>query len=134
MSATKVFMRSCLIALLASVAAAGCATSGGEKPTAAIAKAEASIDAAEASGGREFGAAELDVARGKLTQAKLEEERGKNMEAARLADQASLDAELAAAKGLTGKANTSLAQLDDSTDTLREELDRQQKTPTQEGM
>ena len=99
-------------------------TSSGERPDAAIGKAEASIESAEQSGARQYGAAELDTARSKLTLAKVEAEQGDRAEALRLAEQAALDAQFAGAKGQTGKSREAAAQLRDSTETLKQEANQ----------
>jgi hypothetical protein len=49
---------------------------------------------------------------------------GDDVVAMRLAEQASVDAQLAAAKGATGKSKEAMAQLRDSASTLREEVNR----------
>lgn len=101
-----------------------CASGPAERPVAAIARAEANIDNAEKAGARAYGAADLDAARDKLTRARMLADEGDEEVAARLAEQAAADAELAGAKGLHGKAGEALAQLRESTRTLREEAMR----------
>jgi hypothetical protein len=121
MNATKA-----LIWPLACLAAA-CAGDG-DRPTADIERAAASIESAEKTGGRQFGAVELDDAQEKLTLARTKVESGEMNDAERLAEQAVVDAELAGAKGATGKSNEALTELQEGIATLREELERQPVT------
>ena len=113
----NIVLSACLFAL------AACAGNS-PRPDAAMAKAEASIDAAEKAGARQYGASDLDTARRKLNDARNLAEEGDDEEALRLAEQAAVDAELAGAKGLRGKSSDALAQLRDSTQTLQEETNR----------
>lgn len=106
------------------VFATGCA-SGPERPNQELARAEASIKQAERSGAREFGAAELDTAREKLAQARAAVG-DDNAVAARYAAEAALDAELAAAMTRNRKAQLSVEELQQSIETLREEIARSQ--------
>jgi hypothetical protein len=127
---TRVLRAGCIVTL--GVGMAACA-GGGERPDAALAQAQASIDSAEQAGAREYGAADLDTARTKLTRARMLADDGENEEALQLAEQATVDARLAGAKGITGKSRESLAQLRDSTRTLREEVSRPEPAPVAPG-
>lgn len=116
-----------LVAVLGGAVAA-CGTDPAiEESAAAIARADASVEHAEKSGGREYGATELDMAREKLARAKAEADSGYLGTAIRLAEQASVDAELASAEGQAGQSEKALEQLRESTSTLRQELHRQQQ-------
>jgi hypothetical protein len=108
----------------AALAAGGCAGGPSERPDTAIARAEASINAAERAGGRQYGAADLDMAREKLTRSKMMAEQGEEVSALRLAEQASVDANLAGAKAVSGKSREALEQLRASNQALREEAMR----------
>jgi hypothetical protein len=102
-----------------------------EQATAAIARAEASVESAETAGAREFGGAELYLAREKLARAQLKAEKGKLDTATRFAEQATVDADLAIAEGQTGQSRETLEQLRDGTEALRQELERQHPTQQQ---
>lgn len=102
---------------------AGCAASS-EKPDKALAQAQANIDGAEKAGGREYGAADLELAREKYTLAKKAADEGKDVRAIRLAEQAAVDAELSGAKGASGRSNVSLKELNESAESLQEEVQR----------
>lgn len=121
-SAARVALVMALVGL-----AAGCAGSS-EKPDAALAKAQASIDSAEKTGGREYGSVDLDLAREKYTLAKQAAEDGSEVRAIRLAEQAAVDAELAGAKGASGRSSVALKELQDSAQSLHEEVQRRSPT------
>ncbi len=116
--------------LLAAVAVtplilAGCASTG-ERPDEQLAHASESIEAAEQSGGREYGPVALESAQSKLMLARSAADRGDHEEALRLAREAELEAELATARANRGKAEDALGELDESIRTLREEIARNQ--------
>lgn len=104
---------------------AACASTG-DRADEQLAHASESIEAAEQSGGREYGPVALESAQTKLTLARIAMERGEHEEALRLAHEAELEAELAAAQASRGKAEDALEELDDSIRTLREEILRNQ--------
>lgn len=101
----------------------GCASSP-DRPAEELARAEQRIELAEQSGAREFGAPALDTAQTKLARARLAAEQGEYEEASRLATEAELDAELAAAQSNRGKAEESLREINASIATLRDEIAR----------
>lgn len=103
----------------------GCAI-WNDKPVEELAQASESISVAEQTGARQFGSVALENARTKLTAARLAAERGDDDVALRLAREAKLDAELAAAQANRGKAEAALAEIDASIQTLREEIARKQ--------
>ena len=105
------------------VLAAGCAGTP-EVPEQALARAEAGIENAERSGARQFATEELDAARNKLTQARAAVDDEDMLAAQRYAEQAALDAELAAATARNYKAQESANELDRSIEVLREEIAR----------
>jgi hypothetical protein len=108
---------------VATLALAACAGSG-ERPDAALARAQASINSAEQAGARQYGAADLDMARTKLTQARMLADDGENQTAQQLAEQAVVDAELAGARGMTGRSQEALQQVRASIESLQEEVNR----------
>lgn len=99
---------------------AACA-SAPARPEADFSRAQTLIQTAEQQGAPEFAAAELERARGKLNQAQIVAEQGNGEQAARLAQEAAVDAELAAAKAAAGKARKAADELDESIETLRSE-------------
>lgn len=101
----------------------GCASTG-DRPVQQLTRAESSIEHAEQNGAREYSTVSLDQARDKLAQAQRAADRGETDQARRLAEQAELDAELAAAQASRGKADEALAEIDQSINTLREEIAR----------
>src|SRR5690606_15104887 len=90
-----------------------------------FARAEAGIRQAEQSGADRYGALELQAARDKLERARAAaNEEGDMATARRLAEQAALDAELAAAKTRSHTAEPALKEVEDSIAALREEMQR----------
>jgi hypothetical protein len=103
--------------------AAGCA---GNQQVARndFSRAAASIRQAEEGGAQRYSSRELNVARQELDQAREAQERGDPELANRLATQAELDAELAAATADNREMQTAVEELRASIDTLREETRR----------
>jgi hypothetical protein len=99
---------------------AACAGSP-ERPEAEFSRAQTLIQTAEQQGAQEFAGAELERARGKLSQAEINADEGDGEHATRLAQQAAVDAELAAAKAAAAKARQAADELDQSIETLRNE-------------
>ncbi|MDX1460332.1 MAG: DUF4398 domain-containing protein [Xanthomonadales bacterium] len=119
----RVIRTSVLVLALPAVGLTGCASSH-EMLDEEFASARTSIELAEQSGAREFAPASLERARERLSGAELALERGDEELALRLLAQAELDAELAAAQADRGKADEALAEVNDSIDDLRREIDR----------
>jgi hypothetical protein len=105
------------------VGLAGCAASPA-RPEADFSRAQTLIQSAEQQGAPEFAAADLERARGKLNQAEIVAEQGNGEQAARLAQEAAVDAELAAARAAAAKARKAADELDQSLETLRSEAQR----------
>ena len=105
------------------VGLAGCAGTPA-RPEADFSRAQTLIQSAEQQGAPEFAAADLERARGKLSQAQIVAEQGNGEQAARLAQQAAVDAELAAARAAAAKARKAADELDQSLETLRSEAQR----------
>jgi len=106
---------------------AACASA--PKPEAELARARTLVEQAEQSGAQRYAAADLDQARGKLQQADAASKEGKNDEARRLAVEAGVDAQLAAARTSSGEAKKSADEVQRSVETLRQEANRGQQTP-----
>lgn len=103
--------------------AAGC---GGtvERPDEDLARAEAGIRHAAQGGAEQYGGLELQSARDKLERARGAVAEEEMATAERLAEQAALDADLAAAKTRSHKADLAVQELEDSIAVLREEIAR----------
>lgn len=112
-----------LLIVLTMAACAG----GPERPDAAFAAAETTIERAEQSGARRYSAVDLDKARDKLAQARAASDRGEHAVALRLAEQAEVDAEYAAAAAETERSREAAQALRDTIRTLQDELARQQR-------
>ena len=103
---------------------AGCASNEPAPAGDRFALAESTIQRAEEAGAYEHGGAELTSAREKLTQARRATEEGEAELAARLADEAQLDAELALAMLQNAEAQAAVQELRDGIETLRDEIER----------
>lgn len=104
---------------------AGCASSP-ERPYEALAHAEASIDQAEQAGARQLAEMALISAKENLAKARAAAQNDETIAAKRYAEEAALDADLAAAQVRSKKAVQSANEVEASIDTLREELARAQ--------
>jgi hypothetical protein len=103
--------------------AAGCA-SAPPAPTSNLEAARQAIATAERLQAGEYAAAELGQARARLASADAAVNEEKMLEAARFADQARADAELASARTGAAKAKTVNDEMRRSTETLIEEMRR----------
>ena len=110
-------------AVAATTVLVGCAGTP-DRPIAELAEARSAIELAEQSGAQEHSTALLTTARNKLARAESLSRDGDHDEAARLADQAEIDARLAAAKASLAKTEAAASQLQESLSTLERELDR----------
>lgn len=106
---------------------AGC-TLGIERPTEQLADATSSIQSAEAAGADRYSSIQLATARSKLAQAERLANEGENGKALQLADEAELDAQLAAAKADAEQAKQAISTIRESTQRLQSELTRAQRT------
>lgn len=105
--------------------AAGCATTP-PLSTEALARAEQSVEQADQAGARRFDPGNLDAAKEKLDQARAAAKKGDQKLATQLAEQAELDAELAAARGRSASAKIAADELRASLEALRSESTRPQ--------
>jgi hypothetical protein len=116
-------MRSSNITLLVSAAiVAGCAST--PRPTEELTRARTLIDQAAQSGAQQYAADNLQEARDRAAAADAAASKHDNVAAQRLANEASADAQLAAARAESGKAQQSVRELNDSLNSLREESTR----------
>ena len=104
---------------------AGCATNA-NRPTSEITRARTLIEQAEKSGAQQYAAADLDQARNKLRLANAAVEAGKNDEARARANEAASSAELAQARAASGQAKKAADEVQNGTDTLEREANRNQ--------
>jgi hypothetical protein len=118
--------------LLISVAMLGCANNQERAETAAyqqdLVRARASIAEAEQAGAARFGSAELALARDKLRAAERAAEDGDSEVARRLAVEADLDADLAAAVTRSEQTRALAAEVRSGLTTLEDELRRAERT------
>ena len=105
--------------------AASCAAT--KPPIDELARTQAAISQAEQVGARDYAPLEIREAKKKLDEARELVERKEFERAARLANQAEVDAELAEAKTLSGKAQKAVRELRESIKTLKEEILRNQQ-------
>lgn len=123
---TKQFAAPVRLAALASlVVVASC--SSGPPPNAQLGAGRAAINDAERAGAAERAPVELNTARTKLEQAQDAARRGRNEEAARLAREAEIDAQLAGARAQSASTQAALDQVRRGIGTLQNEL--QSTTP-----
>ena len=104
---------------------AGCATNA-NRPTSEITRARTLIEQAEKSGAQQYAASDLDQARNKLRLANAAVEAGKNDEARARANEAASSAELAQARATSGQAKKAADEVQNGTDTLEREANRNQ--------
>ena len=115
-----------LLLMAVPVAALGACASNPDRPFEELGRAEASIEQAQASGAREYGAAELEAAQNKLVRARTAANDNDNVMAERYAREAALDANLAIAMTRNRQAELSVEELNRSIETLRQEISRNQ--------
>lgn len=130
--ASRAAVAAMMLAGIALVAMSACASQP-DRPEAELARAEASIELAERAGAVEYGASELATAREKLANARAAAERGDRELAKRQAEEAAVDAELAAAISRNREAENAVKEINDSIDALREEIARG-RNGSQEGV
>lgn len=111
---------------------ASCA-SGPERPDRDLTRAESAIEQAEQVGARQYGPLPLDNAREKLALARAAVAEEEMLVAQRYAEEATLAADLAAAKARRGKAERAVDQLEKSIAVLREEIARTERLEGETG-
>ena len=117
-----------LAALPLAAAIAAC-SSPTTVPTEQLALGNASIEAAQGAGAGDLGQPDLAQARDKLARAQAAARAGDSVTAARLAEQADIDAQVARTRVSANKAQRAAAELDASIAALRDELNRAASTP-----
>jgi membrane-bound lytic murein transglycosylase len=111
-----------LIAAAIGLLSVGCASQ--PRADAEITRARTLIEQAEKAGAQRYAAVELDHARNKLRLADAAANDGKNQEARARANEAAADAELAMARTSSGEAKKAADEVQQSTETLRRETER----------
>lgn len=109
--------------LLAALLTFGCATKE-QGPVAQMATTRAAVNQAESVNARTYAPLELRAAQEKLAQAETAMQAENHTQARQLAERAEADAKLAEAKAQSQKSMAAVDQLNESIQTLREELDR----------
>lgn len=103
----------------------GCASSG-ERPDADLNTAQSSLQQAVSADAREHEPILLNNAQNKVTDAKDLIKQEKYIEAERLLEQASVDAQLADARSETAKAKQAVKEINDNIESLREQINQDQ--------
>ena len=103
----------------------GCASTG-ERPDNQLQTAESSIQRAVSSDARDFEPVLLNQAQNKVADAEDMIETENYQEAARLLEQASVDAQLAGARSNTAKAKQAVEEINSNIESLRERLKESQ--------
>jgi uncharacterized protein DUF4398 len=106
MSPSRRFLTYALVVALAS----GCASGAPPKPTKEYTQAQSLVEQAEKAGAQRYAADDLKAARDKLERSRKAAEKGDQEQASQLATEASLDAQVAAARTSTGKAKQAVEQ------------------------
>ncbi len=115
-------MRSIGVTAVAVVFVAGCASI--PAPTEQIAVSKAAVDSATSAGGNQFAPVQLQSALEKLNAAERAMAEGENLKARQLAEQAQVDAQLAAATARAAKAQKAVGELREGNRVLHQEIDR----------
>ena len=118
-----------LIAAAVGIVSAGCAST--PRPDPEITRARTLVEQAEKAGAQQYAAVELDQARNKLRLATAANEDRKYDEARARANEAAADAELALARTNSGEAKKAADQVQQSTETLRQEAQRNEANTSQ---
>lgn len=117
-----------VMAMMSLLAVAACA-SAPVAPTASLQAAEQAITMAEQARVADHASLELSQARDKLAAARVAVQKEDMALARRLAEQAFVDAELATARAAEIKARTVNTEMKESTEILKQEMDRNTGTP-----
>jgi len=116
-----------LLLALPSVLLLGACASSGPAPIDQIATSRSALSQAQRSNAGEYAAVELLSAREKLDRAEEAMRAKRNDDARRLAEEAEVDALLAEAKARTAQSEQTLAEVRQSIETLRAELERRSR-------
>ncbi|MDD5114367.1 MAG: DUF4398 domain-containing protein [Methylobacter sp.] len=122
LSRSTQIMRSIGVTAVAAVFVAGCASI--PAPTEQIAVSKAAVDSATSAGGNEFAPVQLQSALEKLNAAERAMAEEENLKARQLAEQAEVDARLAAATARAAKAQKAASELREGNRVLHQEIDR----------
>lgn len=115
-------MRGISVTAVAALLVAGCASI--PAPTEQIAVSKAAVDNATSAGGNEFAPVQLQSALDKLNAAERAMAIEENLKARQLAEQAQVDAQLAAATARSAKAQKAASELREGNRVLHQEIDR----------
>jgi hypothetical protein len=115
-------MRSIGVTAVAAVLVAGCASI--PAPTEQIAVSKAAVGSATSAGGNELAPVQLQSALEKLNAAERAMAEEENLKARQLAEQAQVDAQLAAATARAAKAQKAVGELREGNRVLHQEIDR----------
>lgn len=105
--------------------ASSCAST--KPPTDKLTRTQIAINQAEQVGARDYAPLEFREAKKKLEKAQELIEQKKYEQAARLSDEAEVDAQLAEAKTLSGKAQKAVRELREGIKALKQEIERNQQ-------
>lgn len=122
LSRSTQIMLSIGVTAVAAVFVAGCASI--PAPTEQIAVSKAAVDSATSAGGNEFAPVQLQSALEKLNAAERAMAEEENLKARQLAEQAEVDARLAAATARAAKAQKAASELREGNRVLHQEIDR----------
>jgi hypothetical protein len=113
-----------LILTLALGGLAACASTP-PPPTEAMTRAETSVEQADRAGARRYDPGTLDSSKDKMAASRIAAEKGDKPAAKQYAEQAELDADLAAATARSADAKKAADEVKAGTETLRAEIARQ---------
>jgi hypothetical protein len=117
------------LSAIALACAAGCATEG-PPANAELTKAQTLVDQADKGPAQHYAAADLQRAHQELTAADTAEATHHNDVARSYAEDAAVDADLAAARGQAGEAQKAAREINNGNDQLRTEADRAADAPS----
>lgn len=119
----KTALKLCSVVLLVGILGgnSGCSST---PPTGVISQAELAVSEASQSKAPQYAAADLNIARDKLIEAKRALDSERYTEARRLAEQALVDAQLAEAKAQAEQQRRTLEELRKSLEALKEEAEQ----------
>jgi len=117
----KRYLAPILLVAAAGLAATGCSSTPEHNTTVQMTRSNSSIEMAQQSGAAQYAAAALERARDKLAAANRALQDGDEQRALNLAEEAELDARLAAAQADRRQAQRSLEEINSGIDALRRE-------------